>query len=159
MAKSRIIPDDSAMVMQKIRNFCSYQERYTLEVEDKLKDWAVQKKKIPPIINQLKKENYLNDERFATAFAGGKFRNNKWGRMKIEFEMSIKGIPDDLIRHALDSIDEKEYQETLQNLILSKKKEIIPSKVLNVREKILNFVSAKGYEISLIIDMMDKLKI
>ncbi len=159
MTKRLTQPDDSAMVLQKIRNFCSFQERHTREVEDKLKDWAVQKKKIPTIIKQLQKENFLNEVRFAHAFAGGKFRQNKWGRVKIDYELSIRGIPEPLIRESLATIDAEDYMAMMQNLILAKKKEINTSKDLNVRDKILNFVSGKGYEISLVIEMMDNLKI
>ncbi|MGE5425342.1 MAG: regulatory protein RecX [Syntrophothermus sp.] len=152
-------PPDDAMVMQKIRNFCSFQERYVREVEEKLRDWAVQKRKISSIVQQLKKDNYLNEERFARSYASGKFRNNKWGRVKIEFELSIRGISEELTSKAIQEIPEEDYQITLQNLILSKQKEIKPEKVLNVRDKILNFVSGKGYETSLVIDLMNKLKI
>lgn len=152
-------PPDDAMVMQKIRNFCSFQERYVREVEEKLRDWAVQKRKISSIVQQLKKDNYLNEERFARSYASGKFRNNKWGRVKIEFELSIRGISEELTIKAIQEIPEEDYQITLQNLILSKQKEIKPEKVLNVRDKILNFVSGKGYETSLVIDLMNKLKI
>lgn len=153
-------PPDDAMVMQKIKHYCSFQERYIREVEDKLKDWAVAKRKIPSIIRQLQKENYLDENRFVNAFVSGKFRNNKWGRMKIEFELSRRGIHEPLISDSIATcIDEEEYLQTLEHLILSKQKEINPEKVLNVRDKILNFVTGKGYETPLVIDMMNKLKI
>lgn len=155
-----VSPPDDAMVMQKIRNFCTFQERYIREVEDKLKDWAVQRKKIPSIIKDLKKDGYLDEVRFVKAFISGKFRNNKWGRQKIEFELIIRGIPENLIQQYLATeIDEDQYLATLEKLILSKHSEINQKKDLNVRDKILNFVSGKGYEISLIIDVMKKLKI
>jgi regulatory protein len=152
-------PTDLSMVLQKIKYFCSYQERCVHEVEEKLKDWAVQKKLIPSIIDELQKEGYLNEERFAKVFAGGKFRINKWGRQKIEFELKLKGIPKDFIETGVSEIDEEDYLRVLKDLITKKQGELKPDKDLNIREKIIAFVQAKGYETELIITTIKKLKI
>ena len=103
---------ETPLILQKIRHYCSYQERCIREVEQKLKDLTVQRGKIPGIINELQKEGYLDEERFAKVFAGGKFRLNKWGRRKIEFEMKIRGIPELMIQEGMTEIDEKEYYAT-----------------------------------------------
>jgi regulatory protein len=147
------------MVLQKIEYFCSYQERCIRETEEKLKDWAVQKKLIPSIINQLQKEGYINEERFAKVYAGSKFRVNKWGRQKIEFELKLKGIPEGMIQKGIEEIDEEDYQRVLRDLIRKKQKEIIPEKDLNIREKIITFVQGKGYEMELILAALKELKI
>jgi regulatory protein len=150
---------DSGMVLQKIQYFCSYQERCIRDTEAKLRDWAVQKKLIPAIISQLQNENYINEERFAIVYAGGKFRVNKWGRQKIEFELRLKGIPDAMIRKGIEAIDEEDYLKVLHDLILKKRKEIKPEKDLNIREKIITFANGKGYEIELILAALKEMKI
>jgi len=152
-------PIDSGMVVQKIQYFCSYQERCIRDTEEKLKDWAVQKKLIPSIISQLQKEGYINEERFAKVYAGGKFRINRWGRQKIEFELKLKRIPEDLIQKGLEEINEEDYQQVLRDLILKKQKEIKPEKDLNIREKIITFVQGKGFEMELILTALKELKI
>lgn len=155
----RTKPIDSGMVLQKIKYFCSYQERCIRETEEKLKDWTVQKKLIPSIISHLQVEGYINEERFAKVYAGGKFRVNKWGRQKIEFELKLKGIPESMIIKGIEEIDEVDYQRVLRDLILKKQKEIKPEKDLNIREKIITFVQGKGYEIELILTAFKELKI
>jgi regulatory protein len=150
---------EPAMVLEKIRNYCGYQERCIRDVEEKLKDWAVQKKLIPGIIAQLQNESILNEERFARAYTRGKFRLNKWGRQKIEFELKIRGIPDAMIAEGLKEIDEEEYLQVLQDLIIVKHKDARPEKDLNIREKIINFAVGKGYEMDLVLDYLNKLKI
>lgn len=152
-------PIDSGMVLQKIQYFCSYQERCIRDTEEKLKDWAVQKKLIPSIISQLQEEGYINEERFAKMYAGGKFRVNKWGRQKIEFELKLKGIPEGMIQKGIEEIDEEDYQRILRDLIRKKQKEITPEKDLNIREKIITFVQGKGYEMELILTALKELKI
>ena len=155
----RTLPVDSGMVLQKIQYFCSYQERCIRDTEKKLKDWAVQKKLIPSIISQLQEEGYINEERFAKVYAGSKFRINKWGRQKIEFELKLKRIPEALIHKGIEEIDEEGYQQILRDLIQKKQKEIIPEKNMNIREKIITFVQGKGYEMELILTALKELKI
>lgn len=147
------------MVLQKIQYYCSYQERCIRDTEEKLRDWTVQKKLIPSIISQLVEEGFINEERFAKVYAGGKFRVNKWGRQKIGFELKLKGIPEAMIQKGLKEIDEEDYQRVLRNLILKKQKKIKPEKNLNIREKILTFVNGKGYEMELILSALKELKI
>ena len=150
---------ESPLILQKIRNYCSYQERCISEVEEKLKSLAVQKHKIPGIINQLQKDGYLSEERFVRAYAGGKFRLNKWGRIKIEFEMKIRGIPELMIQEGMAEIDENEYLQTLKELMIHKYNEIKSDKNVNIREKILNFAYGKGYEMEFIIRFLKEMKI
>jgi regulatory protein len=150
---------EPGMVLQKIQYFCSYQERCIRDTEAKLRDWAVQKKLIPDIIRQLQEENYLNEERFASVYAGGKFRVNKWGRQKIEFELKLKGIPDPLIKKGLESIDEEDYLMVLEDLLRKKRKEIKPEKDLNIRDKLITFAHGKGFEMELILSALKEMKI
>jgi len=152
-------PTEPTLVLEKIRYYCSYQERAIKEVEEKLKEWAVQNEKIPSLINQLQKEGYLNEERFAKAFAGGKFRLNKWGRQKIEYELRIRGVPELMIQEGLLEIDEEEYLQTLKEIIIRKKNEIKPGKNINIREKIVNFAYGKGYETNLVLSIIREMKI
>jgi len=151
--------EETSIILKKIHHYCSYQERCISEVEQKLKDLAVQRGKIPGIINQLQKEGYLDEERFAKAFAGGKFRLNKWGRHKIEFEMKIRGIPELMIQEGMIEIDETEYLQTLRELMTHKFNEIKSDKNVNIREKILNFAYGKGYEMELILGLIKEMKI
>jgi len=147
-------PVDSELVLQKIRYFCSYQERCIRDVEGKLKDWTVQKKIIPSIIKTLQEEGYLNEERFAKIYAGGKFRVNKWGRERIGFELRLKGISDEYIKKGLEEIGEEDYRQILKEILEKKQKELLPENGFTVREKIINFAHGKGYEFELIFSII-----
>ena len=61
------------------------------------------------IIATLIEEGYLNEERFAIAFAGGRFRMKGWGRVKIRYELKQKQVSDYSIKKALEQINEDEY--------------------------------------------------
>jgi len=90
--------------LQKLRHYCSYQERCHSEVKTKLYQLGVSKTLWDEMIAELIQGNYLNEERFAMAFARGKFKMNHWGKRKIEFELKAKFISDYCIKKAMKEI-------------------------------------------------------
>jgi regulatory protein len=155
--KKRIM--EPATLLQKIQHYCAFRERCTREVTDKLREWKVKPELIESTIARLKKEKFLDDERFAKAFARGKFRIKKWGRNRVVHELKTRNIPGELIIAGLSEIDEEEYLMVLKDLILKKKNEIKSGKSVNIRNKIINFVSSRGYEMQLILEAIHELKL
>ena len=96
-------------LLNKARKYCSYQERCLADVKTKLNEWKAAEKTVEKIIQTLEKEDFINEERYAIAFALGKLRNNKWGRNKIFYAMTQKQIPEIYIQMGLNEIDEEEY--------------------------------------------------
>src|SRR5688500_741234 len=109
--KIRITDQKQALI--KARNYCAYQERCQQEVRDKLYEWGLWPEAVENIIVELITDNFLNEERFATTFAGGKFRIKKWGRVKIKLELKKRKISEYCIKQAMKEIDEKDYLKTL----------------------------------------------
>ena len=72
--------------LEKIKPYCAYQERCHREVKEKLYSYGLRKAEVEEILSFLIEENYLNEERFAVQFAGGKFRIKQWGKKKIQYE-------------------------------------------------------------------------
>jgi len=140
--------------LAKIESYCAFRERSTAEVEQKLRTWQLPSAKTAAILKHLHSNGFIDDERFACAFARGKFRNNKWGRQKIRFELIGRKIPEKIIDRAMKEIGEEEYLQTLRNLILKKRKEIKEEKTVNIREKIINFATGKGFELDLVLQTM-----
>src|SRR3954463_14176962 len=102
--------------LQKLRQYCSYQERSHYEAEQKLWDLGVRKAEHDEIISTLIEEDYLNEERFARAFAGGKFRMKDWGRKKIYYALKENKVSEYNIKKAIKEIDEEDYKATLKDL-------------------------------------------
>ena len=61
----------------KAKHYCASQERSHAEVKEKLYSFKLKKAEVETILSQLIEENYLNEERFAKLFAGGRFRLRK----------------------------------------------------------------------------------
>jgi len=136
--------------LQKLKHYCAYQERSHSEVRDKLFNLGVWKKDHDAIIATLIEENYLNEERFAIAFAGGKFRMKQWGRVRIKYELKQRQVNDYCTRKALRQIEESAYLQTLQQLATSKYALLKGDQYLVRRKKTSDYLIQKGYEPELV---------
>ncbi len=142
----------------KIKQYCAYQERCHAEVRDKLYSYGLYKKEVEPIISLLINENYLNEERFAILYAGGKFRMNQWGKIKIKQALKLKQVSDYCIKKALKEIDETSYQKTFQKLAEQKLKTFKSEKNIFVKKrKLQDYLLQKGYESDLVREEVGKI--
>jgi regulatory protein len=107
--------------LAKLEYFCAYRERCPKEVRTKLKELGVRGEMAEQIYHVLQEDNFFNEERFAMAFAGGKFRVNHWGRIRIRIELRMRNIAPALIEQALDSIDETDYINMVKELLEKKR--------------------------------------
>lgn len=135
---------------EKIRHYCAYQERSHLEVRNKLYEFGLTRDEIDEIITLLISENYLNEERFAKAFAGGKFRLKKWGRLKIVNALEAKGLTKNCIKAGMKEIDEEDYQKTLMLLLETKSENLAEENIFVKRDKLSQYAIGKGYEPDLV---------
>jgi regulatory protein len=140
----------SSPILLKAANYCAYQERCHNEVKNKLADWGVYGLEADQIIIQLIELNYLNEERFAVTFAGGKFRVKQWGRLKIKRELKVRGVSDYCIQMAFKEIDSDEYFETLKTLAHKKLNSLKDAHPLVNKRKVYHYLATKGFEAELI---------
>lgn len=134
--------------LQKIRHYCAYQERSHSEVKEKLFGFGLNTREVDSIIADLISQDYLNEERFATQFAGGKFRQKKWGKKRIVYELKARKVSDPNIRLAISAIDAQEYQKTIHELIRKRKEQLISDgyQGYELNARTLSFLTQKGYE-------------
>jgi len=127
-------------ILNKIENYCSYQERCKKEVIKKLFTLNLDQSELDDIINYLIKNDYINEERFALAFTQGKFRIKKWGKIKIILELKKRAIDINLINKAINQITDSDYIGIFDKLSLKKYKSLTGSKDSKKR-KFINFLS------------------
>jgi len=149
------IPKEEAL--RKIKSFCSYQERSHKEVKDKLYSYHLFKSEVEEILALLIEDNFLNEERFAKQFAGGKFRMKHWGRRKIQYELEQRGVNKANIKIGLKEIEEEVYYSTLKMLALKKWTELKDANKLAKQAKTYAYLLQKGYEQPLIAEVLGEL--
>jgi len=143
--------------LQKVKQYCAYQERSHYEVQQKLYELGIRKQDQDEIIASLIEEDYLNEERFAKAFAGGKFRMKDWGRKKIYYALKEKRVSEYSIKQALKEIDEEQYQKNLRELTQEKYESLKDEQYLIRKRKTIDFMLQKGYESELVTKVVNEL--
>ena len=141
-------------ILNKARKYCSYQERSQQEVRDKLYDWGLHKRDVEEAIAQMVTENFLNEERFAIAYAGGKFRIKHWGRITIKLALKQKKVSPYCINKALKEINERDYQKCLEKIIADCTKRISEKNPLKKNYKIAQYAIGRGFEAELVWDVL-----
>ena len=132
--------------LQKLKHYCGYQERCHSEVIDKLYSLGIRKTDQDQIIATLIEENYLNEERFAIAYAGGKFRVKQWGKIKIRSELKKRRISDYCINKALKQIEDKEYLQTIKKLANKYFSSLKGEQDSFAKKKTIDFLMQRGFE-------------
>ena len=149
--KIRLSPKEA---LAKIQHYCAYQERSHKEVKNKLFEYGLYASEVDELISHVITQGFLNVERFAKAFAGGKFRIKKWGKLKIQNELEFLGVSKRNITTALKEIDRVEYTKTLKSLINKKASQTTEQNSFKRKNLIARFVISKGYESELVWEML-----
>ncbi len=142
---------------EKAKQYCGYQERCHSEVKSKLYTYSLTTPEVEECISKLIEENYLNEERFSIAYAGGKFRMKHWGKVKIKYELKKKQVSEYCVKMALAQIEDEDYLKIFEKVFeeslaaLKKEKNIFIKK-----KKLMDYVRQRGFEIDLI---SEKLKL
>jgi len=139
-----------AEALEKLKSYCAYQERCEFEVIKKLGSLGINETDSIAVISKLKQQNYLNNARYAEAFASGKHKIKGWGKVKIRVELKAKRIPEELISKALEQIDQKIYNARLDEVAQKKWRLLGNKKDGNTRQKLFRFLYGKGYESELV---------
>lgn len=137
---------NEAEMLHHAAAYCSIAERCIQDVEKKIQAAGLSREESERIIARLLKEKFIDEGRFSRSFVNDKLRFNKWGRIKIAYELQKKNIPSQIRSEALESIDEQEYLATLQSILKSKKKITKGKDDRDIYMKLLRFAAGRGFE-------------
>ncbi len=138
---------------KKLEHYCAYQERCHKDVQKKLRDMRMIPEAIDQIIHHLITHNYLNETRFAQAFARGKFRTKKWGRNRIVRELKFRDISKYNITLALKEISETDYQKTFHELAEKRLRQLEnETNLQKKKKKLADYLFYRGWEPNLVWD-------
>ena len=139
-------------------DLCSRQEKCSSEIMEKLKKFKVQEASMVKVLQTLKKEGFIDESRYAGMFVRDKLRINRWGKIKIQYMLSAKRIPDEIIREAMEGIDDQNYLEILKEELSKKQKSVKAENPFEVRNKLARFAQQRGFESELIFQVLDEMK-
>ena len=152
LKKPKVYTQKQALI--KAESYCAYQERCQQEVRDKLYSWGLHEVQVENVIAELIASNFINEERFAKAYAGGKFRIKKWGRVKISIELKRRKISAYCIKKGLAEIEEEDYIKTLQKVAEVKIKAMKERDSKKKKYKVMNYLLSRGFENDLVVEVV-----
>lgn len=143
---------------RNIERYCAYQERCHQEVTKKLLDMRMIPAAVDEILAHLIQHNFLNEERFAKAFARGKFRAKKWGKGRIIRELKKRQIGKYNIDQALKELEEEDYEGVFDTLS-RKRLQQLPSEKdkYRKRKKLADYLLYRGWEAHMVYDKVKEL--
>jgi regulatory protein len=144
--------------MNKAMTLCARRENCISEVLAKLHSWGTDVSDSARIIELLKKDNFINEERYAFRFVSEKFNNNKWGKIKIAAHLKVKNISGELIKKALDTIDDDTYNKTLNNLLSAHRRSVKAKNPYDLKAKLMRYGLSKGFESSLLYELLNEME-
>lgn len=147
---------DQKEFLKRAMNYCALAERCTYDVVKKMTEWGVPEEEFDSILEKLRQEKFLDDDRYANSFVADKWKLDQWGRSKISNGLFHKGFDEQKIQRALDTIDQDVYVNIMEN-VLSRKRETIKSEpAIQQMKKIISFGTSRGYEEDLIWQWLEK---
>ncbi len=127
-------------------------------MEDKLYELKVSRSEHAQVVADLIEGGYLNEERFAMQYAGGKFRMKQWGRRKIVQALQAKGVSEYCIKKALKEIPNDDYALTIVKLVKKKMATLAGETFQMKKKKTLDYMMGKGFEPALVIPAINELQ-
>lgn len=142
-------------VLSRFQALCSRSEQCSADIHRKLlKAFDGDEEKARELLDALKADGFVDDTRYAAAFARDKARLEGWGPVKIRFKLRGKGIGDAAIEEGLSQIDSDEAEEKLYRLVLAKRKSLEGDP--QIKLKLLKFALGRGYSYDQVAPAVDK---
>ena len=141
------LSEEDMSLLAKAERYCANEEQCRTSVRKKLCDWGASMDASSRIVNRLVDQGFIDERRFARAYCSSKLRNQKWGRLKVVYQLRSKQIPPKYITEALAEVTEEEYQALVHLVADSKWNSYDPAEPLAKRKSKLNtFLASRGYE-------------
>ena len=131
-------------VLERLQRQCARMEYCTSDIRRKaLKAMEGDAETAARIVDALLKDRFVDDRRYAAAFAREKASLQGWGTVKIRFQLRGKGIPDEIINEALQEIDPAKAASKLDKLAAERYR--ILKDDPQCRLKMLKALLSRGY--------------
>lgn len=133
--------------LSRLQRLCSKAEYCKADVYRKaLKDLDGNASEAASLVEELVRDRYVDDARYASAYAREKASIQGWGPVKIRFQLRAKGVGEADISAALEEIDSAAAGSRLERLLETKAKSLKGDP--EIRLKLIKFGLSRGYEYS-----------
>ncbi|MFI3247540.1 MAG: regulatory protein RecX [Rikenellaceae bacterium] len=142
--------------LNSLMALCARAEKSSGDAYRLMARWGVEKSEQPKILEQLIKDRFIDDERFAAAYIRDKINLSGWGRFKIQAQLSQKGVAKEIIEEQLSTIDKGRMDERLEQLIERRARTTKYTTKYQLRDKLIRYGASLGYDFSSVNEAVTK---
>ena len=143
-------------MLVRMAGLCAGAEQCSADIRNKILRQGFMTDEAERMIRYLQENGYIDDCRYARAYAVDKVRFSGWGRIKVRMGLRVKGMGDAVISQAIEYIPDSDYVEAL-NKVMTAKAKGLDLKDVKDRQKLYRHMAFRGLESQRIISAMRKL--
>ena len=98
-------------LLARAERYCANEEQCRTSVRKKLCDWGATPDSSSKIVTRLIDQGFIDERRYARAYVSAKLRNQKWGRLKVIYQLRSKQVPPKFITEALAEIPRRSQDQ------------------------------------------------
>ncbi|MCQ2960587.1 MAG: RecX family transcriptional regulator [Bacteroidales bacterium] len=151
----KLTPDQA---LDKLMSYCSKMERSEYDVRQKLTLWGITGEQAQKIVNKLVEERFINSQRYLYSYVRGKFYYNKWGRVKIRYNLMLRGFKESVIDETFDAFfSTVDYEQMIFDQLQRKNQSLKIDDEYQRKSKLIYFGQTRGYETEISLACVDKI--
>ncbi len=139
--------EEEMSLLARAERYCANEEQCRTSVRKKLCDWGASLEVSGKIVSRLIDQGFIDERRYARAYVSSKLRTQKWGRLKVIYQLRSKQVPPKFITEALADVPDEEYRNIMLDVAQTKWDTYSPSDpAAKRRSKLVTFLASRGFE-------------
>jgi len=144
-------------ILDRLAALCSQKEKCEHDAFTYLRKYGMPAEDCHKAVDYLVKNQFINNTRYAKAFARDKSRFDKWGVNKIAAALAQKQIDQKTISLAVEQISTETQEETILGEVAKKARHIDNLSDQKSKAKLLRFCAGRGYPAGISLKIIDKI--
>lgn len=144
--------------LDKLMSYCSKMERSEFDVRQKLFMWGIIGDAAQKLINKLNEDGFMDSQRYIYSYIRGKFFYKKWGRVKIRYNLTLRGFKESVINDAFDAFfPTVDYEQMIYDQLRRKNQSLNIEDEYQRKSKLIQFGQSRGYETEISLACADRI--
>lgn len=143
-----------AQALTQLMRLCARSEKSSGDALRLMRAWGVEETQREGVLNTLREQKFIDDERYAAAFVREKTNLSGWGTFKIRAALVRKGIAAPLVDAALAQMDASQQTKRLETLLAKKVQTIRYGSPYELKNKLLRYGLSLGYAYDTVSDTL-----
>ena len=144
--------------LQSLMRLAARSEKSTGDALRLMRTWGVPEAEQRGVLEKLIADRYIDNRRYAEAYAREKSRLAGWGERKIAMQLRMKGVERETISAVLSEVlQDDSMAERLQEKLEKKLRTVKAANDYELRGKLLRYALGLGYDYDMAAEVIEEL--